>query len=257
MPDEPQDLTLPVEVSDSEPASHIPEPPEPTIPVSRFRDVIAQRNELQQRMNQLQQEYEGRWQQLVEKQQKAEPEVTFEDNPAQYLKDQNEKIQKRIDEAIYAAQQTHGQTLQQQHAAQAQQHVAADEAEYIGKNPDYADAAKWFSERRSAQLEALGYSKAEIRSQLSQDSMYFVQRATQMGDSPARFFHEYIKRSGYSAPKTAKTEEEIMFGVPLPKTLAGAQGKPVQAGDVPSFKQISKMSDAQFNAMFDRVMKGK
>ena len=232
-----------------------PETEDPKIPLWRFREVTAQKNQLQQQINQLSQDYERRWQEVLSKMgtpKEEESDVSFDENPAEYLKRQSDKISKDLSAAVSDLKQAKEDETREAQAANTaariQQALTSDETEFTKIQPDYVDAANWFIEKRRAQLVHMGYSQAEIPHILARDSMYIVNRASQLGESPSSLFYGMIKQSGWKPTGKANSEP--------PKTLGGSNKEAVDADSIPSFKQLHKMNKKEFDAMFDRIMKG-
>jgi len=251
---EPSPLTPETETVAAEPQPQQPSQPEtedPKIPLWRFREVTAQKNQLQNQINQLSQDYERRWQEVLSRigtPKEEESDVSFDDNPAEYLKRQSDKISKDLSAAVSDLKQAKEAEVREVQAANTvariQQGLTNDENEFSKIQPDYVDAASWFIERRKAQLVHMGYSQSEIPHILARDSMYIVNRASQLGESPSSLFYGMIKQSGWK-PGTKEP----------PKTLGGSNKETVDADNIPSFKQLHKMSKKEFDTMFDRIMK--
>lgn len=235
------------------------------IPYARFREVISQRNQLQQEMRDLHQNYEKRWQEVIDrlpKEAPKEPEVDFESDPASYLRHQNEQLRSEMARAIESLkaerQQQDQESSQRAQLERQQQQLTLDEQRFAKEHPDYYDAANWYIDRRKTQLADLGYGEQEIQQVLAQDSLWLTNRAQQIGESPPEVFYRHLRASGW-IPRQAKGGGGPMVGAgqsqPPTKSLGGGM-KQAQDTGTPSFREMSKMDDKEFKEMFDRIMKG-
>lgn len=251
MPDEPQ-VTTPIE----DPAS-LPPPEKREIPYSRFREVIDERNNLRGEIDALKQTYEQRWQELLKQIEAgkgpapAKGDPSFDDDPAGYLRNQSDRLSKKLDDAIGALSRDQESAQYREQLQVALNSVSREESEFSKKQPDYFKSVDWYKEVRHSQLDDMGISKSEIERTLAADSQWFIQKARDLGESPAEYFYRYIKKLGWQ-PSGALSGKKLSEP---PSSLAGTHKESISHGEVPEFAKISKLSNKDFTELFDRLMK--
>jgi hypothetical protein len=244
---EPQEITLEAEPSTEEP------PKRKRTMLDDLREERSRRQELQHKI----QTMEAQWQAFMAGQQGAvqpkpseatpEPEPNKEDDPLGWFEYQNRVLNERLARIEASSKQSAEANQQLGQFQQFQSKVAADEAAYAKQNPHYKDAALYVMGRRKAELEALGLAPHEVQYNLANEVAQVAGRAYASGKNPAEFAYEMALKLGYK-PKTGDAVVE------LPTSLAQASAAP--SGKVSARSDLSKMSDADFDKLFQRMSGG-
>lgn len=205
-----------------------------------------ERQKLAEQMSTMQQRFE----QLMAAQQPAPPpEPEYDDDPLGATFNKIDKVAKTVE----GLQE---ETAQRKQAEQYQQFVGTiqqEEARFMQTNPDYRDAVTFVQQRRMNELQAMGYDESSAMQVLAQDAYAVTMRAQQMGQSPAAFVYDMAKKLGYAAqPK--QNLEQIAAGQQVAKSVAGG-AQPVAEGGLPP--NLAEMSDADFEALFNKMAKAK
>lgn len=136
------------------------------------------------------QRIEGRFQQLHQQQQPQQPPQrppTVDEDPIEVLRQVDHERQQR---AAWEQQQSQ--------RGQFESHVAQLEQQYMRQQPDYAEAAAFLQQRRSADLEAMGVTSPQQRAQvLYQEAAGMASNAIQAGKNPAEVAYNLARSWGY------------------------------------------------------------
>lgn len=205
-----------------------------------------ERQKLAEQMSVMQQRFE----QLIAAQQPApEPEPVYEDDPLGATFSKVDKVAKTVESLQTEAAQRKQADEYQRFVSTIQQ----EEANFMQANPDYRDAVTFVQQRRMNELQAMGYDESSAMQVLAQDAYAVTMRAQQMGQSPAAFVYDMAKKLGYAAqPK--QNLEQIAAGQQVAKSVAGG-AQPVAEGGLPP--NLAEMSDADFDVLFNKMIKSK
>ena len=126
--------------------------------------------------------------------------------------------------------------------------------EFQTKQADFPDAAKYLSDLRSSQLEALGLDKPTINATIDSELKGVIKQAKALGRSPAEIIYQYASVSGY---KPAQAQQQPNGQVQMPESLARvaaaqsasktiASGSGRASTDPASPEAIAAMSEKEF-----------
>lgn len=202
-----------------------------------------ERKQMQQQLQTMQQRFE----QLFAANQSKPEEPVYDDDPlgATYSK---------VDKVVQSVEQLKQVEVQRQQKDQYSNYVASiqqDETNFMQKNPDYRDAVTFIQTRRMNELQAMGYDEQSVMMVLAQDAQNVVNRAQELGESPAAFAYKMAKQLGYTQ-KQQQNLEQIAAGQQVAKTVAGG-AKPISEGSLPP--NLAELSDAEFDALFKKMNK--
>src|SRR5512139_1896187 len=228
------------------------------VPLAELLEERGRRKEAQARMDEMErrfQEYQARTQQVIAERlaQQPQPEqapVDYNEDPIEYLRRQQETVAQNLQQ-LHQQQQAFVQQQQADRQWTAMRTaVTQAESAFAQKTPDYYDAVNHLKTTRRAQLEAQGVPAQHIDQVLTQDAIAVASEAGRLGLSPAEYAYRIAMGSGYQpkAQRPAQAPQEA------PKSLGGASGRAEPT--TPSLKDVSKMSDADFNKLFDKLMTG-
>lgn len=134
-----------------------------------------------------------------------------------------------------------------------------------GKSPEYEEACNYMKAGRAAELAALGYKPQQIESQLIQDALILGSMAIAEGKNPAESVMKLAKARGFNYKKAdpanppagemteAQKIELAARGQKANKSLSDGGGN--SPGEQITGASIAKMSDAQFEAYYDKIQK--
>ena len=202
-----------------------------------------ERKQIQQQMQLMQQRFE----QLMADQQPQQVEPEYDEDPlgATYTK---------VDKALQSVEELKKVEAQRQQQEQYQRYVASiqqDETQFMQKNPDYREAVTYIQTRRMQELQAMGYDENSAMMVLAQDAQNVVNRAQELGESPAAFAYRMAKQLGYAA-KPQQNLDQVAAGQQVAKSVAGG-AKPVSEGSLPP--NLADLTDAEFEALFKKMTK--
>lgn len=125
-------------------------------------------------------------------------------------------------------------------------------------SPDFTEAYNYLLINRQKELSLMGFSDAEIRSQLSSEERLIVKRAYEGEKNPAEVVYALAKERGYKTASAAKkTIEDIDKGLKASKSLGSGGAK---SGDKDSLESLTatdlaEMSQEEFDAFFKNIEK--
>lgn len=229
----------------------------------KTREVNSKLDAVNERLKQ----FENIFGQIMGPQKEGEPELKYEDDPIEYLRANQEKLaQAQAQQATERQQQQ--QQVQQQQAQQGlvnQYHQSA--SAYKETNPEFGEAYTFLMEGRMEEHQAAGYSREEASYLLHEDEMAIVAKAMNEGANPAERIHQLAKVRGFAqqapvqktpAQNTTKKLDTIERGMKKNMSIGSAQ-----VGDSPNgvtleqfANKAANMSDADFNASWDKLVKG-
>lgn len=209
---------------------------------------------------------EARFQQLVEKMsQPQQQEVSYEENPLEALRVNQEKINKHLEQQH---KMTEAQQQQAQREYQKQQFIQKYQSacyEYAKENPEFKQAYDYLVDSHKAQFLAAGYSEAEATQVIIDDEMALAAKAFKDEVNPGERLFKIAKLRGYSGakpteqmaePKIAadgqKKMEVLQKGIEASKTLNNAAGK---AKDNLTLEALAEMDDEEFDKNWSKIIK--
>ena len=219
----------------------------------RRKEAQARLEEMEARLANLQQQAQ---QYFAQQQAPPEPEVpAYEADPLEHLRVQQERLNQTLQ---LTQRQMAEQEMARRQAAQWQQMrdgVQAAEQAFVAQRADYYDAVNFLRDQRTAQYKAAGVPEGHIHALLQRDAVTLAQTAASLGRSPAQFAYETALGMQYRPKGSAPGAEDVARkAAAAPKSLGGASGRSDEA--TPSLDDVSKMSDKEFNKVFDKLMSG-
>lgn len=200
---------------------------------------------------------ERTFQQIVQRQnQPPAPQAPdFDQDPAGYLKHQQEQLaerQKQYDEMM--RQQYHN--AQAQHEEQRFVSAYAQVAqEYVKEQPDFGEAYKYLYESRVAELTAMGYPPDQAAVITRNDEKMLVGNAFQNNINPAEKLYEIARMRGYKGaqqPDPAEKMQSLQKGTQAARSLSSVQGK--GAAGALTLDALSQIEDpAEFDAAWNKM----
>jgi hypothetical protein len=231
------------------------------VPLAELLEERGRRKEMQARLEEMETrfaDFQRRTQEYLQQQVQPQPEPEpppFEADPLEHLRQQQERLNQTL---AMTQRQLAERELAQRQAAQwhaMREGVNQAEQAFVKSKPDYYDAVNFLRDQRTAQYQQAGVPEAQIPALLQRDAVTLAQTAASLGRSPAQFAYETALGLNYRAPAPAPAAEEVaQKAAAAPKSLGGTAGR----GDAarPDLSDISRMSDKEFNAMFDKMMLG-
>ena len=220
----------------------------------RRKEAQARLEEMEARFADFQRRTQEYLQQATQPQPEAEP-PPFEADPLEHLRQQQERLNQTLQ---MTQRQLAERELAQRQAAQwhaMREGVSQAEQAFVKSKPDYYDAVNFLRDQRTAQYKQAGVPDPQIPALLQRDAVTLAQTAASLGRSPAQFAYETALGLNYRAAAPAPAPEEVaQKAAAAPKSLGGTSGR----GDAsrPDLSDISRMSDKEFNALFDKMMTG-
>jgi hypothetical protein len=190
------------------------------------KEAKAEATELREKMARM----EERVQMFQEAIKPAEPEVSFDDDPAEYLRKQAEQTNQTLDSL---KQQQEQQLQRQQQAAannQFMQRYQAAAAEYSEQNPQFQDAYQHLIENRVQEHMIAGLNKDQAIETANREEQAIVRMAFENGSNPAEKLVELAKIRGWNATSQEKAPpvdkvDQVTKGQSEAKTISkGGQG---------------------------------
>jgi hypothetical protein len=148
----------------------------------------------------------------------------YEEDPAAYLKWQNDQILADRRQELADRQQREQQNTQAQQIQQLQQAVKQGINQYAEQTPDYNDAAKFLVESRIKELEIMGIRDRQEQMQtLTQEELQVGSWALQRGVSPGELVYNLAKSRGYQSQTSGSG---VSTNKPQVKSLSNISGSP-------------------------------
>lgn len=180
-----------------------------------------------------------------EPQEQIERTPVYEEDPAAYLKWQNDQILEDRRREVSQRQEQEKLTTEQRKAQELHQTIKAGFNKYAEQTPDYNDAAKFLIDSRIKELEIMGERDKDKQLRiLQQEEVQVGSWALQRGISPGELVYNLAKSRGYQ-----KAVQEVQ-GVtgndkPRPKSLSNISGSP--SGNKDSLQARAERILAQTN----------
>lgn len=218
---------------------------------SRRREMAARMEEMERRFTEYQQRTAEYLASIQAGAAPATPPPDFDSDPIEYLRHQQAEASKTLEAlkhqqiAIEQRRQVESQWSAMREA------VGRAEAEFVKSKPDYYDAVQHLRSGRRAQLEQQGASSQQIDQLLQADAVALATEAGRLGLSPAEYAYRIAVGYGWTPKAVAAA---VAPAEAAPKSLGAAAGRADDAA--PSLSDIAKMSDADFDKMFNKLMVG-
>jgi hypothetical protein len=217
------------------------------------KEAKAEANELREKMARM----EERFQMFQEAIKPAEPEVSFDEDPAEYLRKQAEQTNQTL-ESLKEQQQRQVQA-QQQASAQNQfmQRYQSAAAEYAEQNPHFQDAYQHLVENRVQEHMIAGLTKEQAIQTANREEQAIVRMAFENGSNPAEKLVELAKVRGWNAtsqsPSTAQKVDkvdQVTQGQAEAKTISkGGEGK----SEV-TLESLADMDGDEFDKAWEKLI---
>ncbi len=174
--------------------------------------------------------------------QDRQEDVTFDDNPAEYLKKQTETLNKQTED-LRSFQEQQAQHAQQQQAYQQfYSQVTAREQEFAAEHPDYFDAVQHLRNSRQEEYQAAGYTPEQVRFIVEQEAHDVAANALRNNQNPAESFYKLATLRGWT--NDINRLETVKRGVETNQTL-GTSG---ESGGRVTLASLAAMDDSEFEA---------
>lgn len=200
---------------------------------------------------------EERLQQLAERFKPQGPK--YEENPAEYLRQNLEKTQSEIEEIRRFREEQASVQKQQQREMELINKYRSQADSFRAQTPDFDKAYQFLMEARLSELDAAGYSKDEAIQIIRGDEKALVEDAFKRELNPAERIYKMAKARGFvnEKPKAEEHIETLQEGVKASKTLSKGGGG-TKTGQ--SLEWLAGLSDEDFSkldeATFRKVMGG-
>jgi hypothetical protein len=218
-----------------------------TVPLAALHQERQKRQEQDRKLSLLAERLEKIQEASVPK----EPEIDVTENPVEYFQQENAKMKAELDRINQANQQTFAHQQQQAQVNQFKQAYASKAQEFSQQQPDFGDAYRHLVESRMSELQAVGYTSQEAAMIAQNDEAAFVSKAFQDGVNPAERVYQFAIARGYKQSKPEVDLETVEKGVKQ-KSVSSMKGAPTQNLTLES---LAEMSDADFEANFDKLMR--
>ena len=272
--EQPQDEDIGTEESEASATAQLdtevetPEPPqeEPQkqVPLAALHEERSRRRELDQQLqavreqNARMEERFRAFQERLQEQQRAaapqapnEPTVSYEDDPAEYLRQQNSILERRVQD-LQGARSTSEQERQAQVAMQQfSEQLSMDEQRFVQQQQDYYDAVEFLKQSRYQELQSIGVSPPEIQRAIINDTVYLAQQAARAGKTPPQAFYDMAVARGYAKaakaqPTAAASSNRVQQVAQGQRAAAGMGASGGDSGGDLSLAKLENMSDDEF-----------
>ena len=220
------------------------------VPLAALHEERAKRKQLEASQHEQSQRFD-KLQERLDKLQSlrdAPPEVSYEENPGEYLRRNQEAQAKELAELRQQREQQDQMTEQQRKAVQFESHVQAREQEFAQANKDYAEAAEFLRKSRVEEYMAAGLSFEQAQAETNLDRAKFAYNALLRDRNPGEVFYELAKTRGYKAANGEKEQpkvdlEQIQKKMETTTSLGPSGG--AATGEL-TLDQLAGMTDEEF-----------
>lgn len=244
------------------------------VPHKAFHEERERRRQLERESAQQRQEWERRFQQLLDvhqqsaQQQRPQPQPGPQQPPLPdpdkdlpgYLVERinrSEAALREMAQILITERQQQAQQSQYQNAiSQMETQAKMAESEYAREHPDYHDAANYLVEMRHKEMELAGIRDPAVRMQeIRNEAMHLAHRAMQEGRNPAEIIREMSILRGFK-PKQAEQAapgervQQIAAGQQQARTLGNARGG---APNAINPQAIMAMSEKEFDTWMSKA----
>lgn len=236
---------------------------ESMVPLGALQEERQKRQEIQQQITVMRAQWDALMAGLQQKSEAATtPQIPDrEADPLGYLDAQttlaNERLA-RMEKLMGQSSETQ-RVLQEQQAYTAK--IAHDEMAFAQQNPGYKEAATFVVNQRLAQLEAMGLSHPEIQAVMAQEAFVISRRAEAAGKSAPAAMYEMAQKLGWKAGQPRASDgtfapKGVPLGAPEAPTSLGEASSTPSGGGLSSRQDLSKLSDAEFDKLFQKMAGG-
>ena len=192
---------------------------EKSVPIAALAEARRHAKDMRQRMEESDKQNAERIAELTKKLEllanPPAPEPSFDENPAENLRQRAERLEREQAEWRTAQENISKQTKAQQEQENVLRYVHTEmekaEAEFSTKNPDYQDATKYLMEVSAKNLRASGITDAKQIQQISyQQALGMAANAIQQGLNPAEVAYQFARNYGYSPKVDASRQIKAM-----------------------------------------------
>lgn len=248
-PQEPQEELVSEDTPDETPEDTPPEEhKQKVVPLAALSEARRQSREIKERMEQAEKSHSeqlaalnARLEQLANP---PPPEPSFDENPAENLRQRAERLEKEQNEwrasQKAAAEQQESQRQQQHALSFINTEMDKAEAQFTTKNPDYMDAVSYLKTVSEKNLRAQGVTDPiKIQRITHEQALGMAVNAIQQGLNPAEVAYQFAKNYGYRT-KVDVTRQVKAMGEAQSRTQTLGNGTP----DTPfSIAALAQMSD--------------
>jgi len=242
---EPQAETPPVEE-----AAHEPK----TVPIAALSEARKQAKQLREQMEERDRNNAAAIAELNAKLERLAnppaPEPSFDENPAENLRQRQERLENEQrawnEERQRVANETKQETEKRQVISYISSEVDKAETEFTAKTPDYMEAVNYLRSVSEKNLRAQGMTDANRIAQITHEqALNMAANSIQQGLNPAEVAYAFAKNYGY-VHKVDATRQV--------KAMAEAQGRTQTMGNgkadtALSIAALSQMDDAELDAV--------
>jgi len=218
-----------------------------TVPIAALAEARRQAKELRQKQEEAERNHAA---QIAELNAKLErlvnpppPEPSFDENPAENLRQRQERLETEQrawkEEQQKRAQETERETQQRQVLNFVNTEVEKAESAFVAKQPDYMEAVNYLKSVSEKNLRASGITDpAMIQKITYEQSLNMAANALQQGLNPAEVAYTFAKNYGYSHRVDATKQV---------KAMAEAQSRTQNMGNGKPDTEFSVAALAQMN----------
>jgi hypothetical protein len=228
-------------------AEETPEKEQKVVPLAALAEARRQAKEMRERMAESEKASATAIAELNAKLERLAnppaPEPSFDENPAENLRQRQERLEAEQrawnEERQRQAAETEAQTKQRQVIAYVNTEMEKAETEFTAKTPDYHDAVAYLRTVSEKNLKAQGVTDpATIQRITYEQALGMASTAIQQGLNPAEVAYQFAKNYGYQHKVDATRQV---------KAMAEAQGRTQNMGNGKPDTQFSIAALAQMN----------
>ena len=243
LPEQKQEVEKPVDTEPRQEAAKEEareEPKEKYVPLAALHEEREKRKELKGKVEKMEQLFQQLQTQLKPGQEK--PEVTYEDDPFEYLKRQTDEVKTAHEEQKrQAAEYNDFQSTVGTYQAKA--------AEFSQATPDFKDAYQHLVASRINEYQAMGYDERVAQKMAQNDELAIVKKALEDEVNPAERMYQLAKVRGYSRKEVA---QEVPKQQPkldtIEKGLKASQSLSSMGGASPKSLSLEDLADMDCNS---------
>jgi len=218
-----------------------------TVPIAALAEARRQAKELRQKQEEAERNHAA---QIAELNAKLErlvnpppPEPSFDENPAENLRQRQERLEAEQrawkEEQQKRAQETERETQQRQVLNFVNTEVEKAETAFVAKQPDYMEAVNYLKSVSEKNLRASGITDpAMIQKITYEQSLNMAANALQQGLNPAEVAYTFAKNYGYSH-KVDATKQVKAMAEAQSRTQNMGNGKPETEFSVAALAQMN------------------
>jgi len=228
------------------------DPTDKTVPLAALHQERIKRQERDRELQAIREKFallEGRTQQILDAQNKKEPEpeVTPEDDPYQFMQQQQGRIE-QLEQIRQAEMQQQQQQQQFQSIIQAGNQQASMYREEIGGDT-YDAAMNYVVEGRKRELAASGRDEMTIGQIINQEIQGAIIDAVSRNVNPGQMMHEIAKARGFTTPQV---EQKPVSNDKLKQQTRGlgTAASTSRASKAGSVEDLINMSEDEFERLY-------